>query len=79
VTPERYQMIKAAFRQALPLPPSEQLTYLRRAYPGDEPLIDEVRLLLDADHCPSTPLDHPVVSDEFRLRTATFAYTALRR
>lgn len=79
MTPERYQQIKSAFRQALPLPHSEQLAFLRRTYPGDERLVDEVQLLLDADHCPSTTLDRPAVGTEFRLRTATYAYTALRR
>lgn len=79
MTPERYQQIKNAFRQALPLPHSEQIPFLRRIYPGDERLIEDVRRLLDADHCPSTPLDRPVVGTEFRLRTATYAYTALRR
>ena len=79
MTPERYQQIKTAFRLALPLPRSEQLPFLLRIYAGDECLIEEVRLLLDADHCPSTTLDRPAVGTEFRLRTATYAYTALRR
>lgn len=79
MTPERYQQIKTAFRQALLLPHSEQLPFLRNIYPGDNRLIDEVRLLLEADHCPSTLLDRPAVGADFRLRTATYAYTALRR
>jgi len=79
VTPERYRQIKDAFRRALGLPPSEQHAFLVTTYAGDQPLIEEVQHLLDADHCPATPLDRPAVGTEFRLRTATYAYTALRR
>lgn len=79
MTPERYRQIKDAFRRALGLPVSEQRAFLRTAYAGDDPLIEQVQALLDADHCPATTLDRPAVGTEFRLRTATYAYTALRR
>lgn len=78
MTPERYQQIKAAFRLALGHPLAEAATILQQAHPADPDLVDHVLNLLAADTQPFATLDRPAVGTEFRLRTFTYAYTALR-
>lgn len=78
MTPERYQLIKRAFRLALDAPPSEREQLLASFAPGDADLIETVRGLLAADQTPATPLDVPIVGSAFRRRTRALAHAAPR-
>jgi hypothetical protein len=57
--------------------PEERESSLRRAFPNDAFLFAAALALLAADATPVTVIDHPAVSELFRLDTRTFASTAI--
>jgi hypothetical protein len=78
VTPERYQQVKLAFRRLLELPPEERLPHLHAHHGADPELLAQVESLLASDSAPTSPIDNPAVSTQFRLRALSLSYTATR-
>lgn len=79
VTPERYQLVKSAFRLALDAPPSKRNTILRELRAADPALHAEITALLRSDAAPATAIDTPAVGAQFRLRARSLSYSATRR
>lgn len=74
MSPEFYQQVKTAFRQALEVPPGQRESFLRRNFHGDDILLAEVIALLEADGQPLTSLDQPAVGAQFHLRLQSLSY-----